>query len=111
MPRFLCLQRKLSTEVTTRRSPADMQQMYAQFSQWQEKFKANLVDMGGRLGAGHVVAEDPFPDEPFVEIKELVGGFMIVSASSLAEASDIARGCPGLVGAGSGVEVIEIQSP
>jgi len=36
---------------------------------------------------------------------------MIVSASSLDEAIEVARGCPGLVRPGSGVEVIEIQGP
>jgi hypothetical protein len=36
---------------------------------------------------------------------------MIVSADSLEEAAEIARGCPGLVGPGSGVEVIAIHAP
>jgi hypothetical protein len=46
-----------------------------------------------------------------VEVKELVGGYMIVSAANLEEAIEVARGCPGLVRAGSGVEVIEIRTP
>ena len=50
-------------------------------------------------------------DGPFVEVKELVGGYMIVSAQTLDEAISVARGCPGLVRPGSGVEVIEIHSP
>ena len=36
---------------------------------------------------------------------------MIVSAENLEKAIEIARACPGLVRAGSGVEVIEINSP
>jgi hypothetical protein len=36
---------------------------------------------------------------------------MIVTAATLDEAIDVARGCPGLVRPGSGVEVIEIHSP
>jgi hypothetical protein len=36
---------------------------------------------------------------------------MIVSAASLDEAIEIARGCPGLVRPGSGMEVIEIHAP
>jgi len=36
---------------------------------------------------------------------------MIVSADTLDEAVQIARGCPGLVRPGSGVEVIEIFAP
>jgi hypothetical protein len=88
-----------------------MQAMYAKFNEWREKFKANLTDLGGRLGAGRVALPDPPPDGPFVEVKELVGGYMIVSAESLDEAIQVARECPGLMRPGSGVEVIEIRAP
>jgi hypothetical protein len=84
--------------------------MYAKFNEWRERFQTNLTDMGGRLGGGRVVTAQPPPDGPFVEVKELVGGYMIVSAESLEEAIAVARGCPGLVEPGSGVEVIEILS-
>lgn len=110
MSRYLCLQRNLPHEGSAEKpSPSEMQDMYAQFMTWQAKFKDNLVDMGGRLGAGRVVSTES-PDGPFVEVKELVGGYMIVSADSLDEAITVARGCPGLVRPGSGVEVIEIRS-
>jgi hypothetical protein len=33
-------------------SPAQMQDMYAAFNAWKEKFKANIVDMGGKLKPG-----------------------------------------------------------
>jgi hypothetical protein len=82
--------------------------MYAKFNAWREKFQKNLTDLGGRLGSGRVVTAQPPPDGPFVEVKELVGGYMIVSADSLEEAIAVARECPGLVQPGSGVEVIEI---
>jgi hypothetical protein len=88
-----------------------MQAMYAAFNAWREKFKENLVDLGGRLGKGRAVLPEPPPDGPFVELKELVGGYMIVAAASLDEAVAIARACPGLMSPGSGVEVIEIHSP
>lgn len=35
-------------------------------------------------------------DGPFIEAKEAVGGIFIIEAASLDEATDIARGCPGL---------------
>ena len=41
----------------------------------------------------------------------LVGGYMIVSADSLEEATEIARQCPGVVGPKSSVEVREIHTP
>jgi hypothetical protein len=50
-------------------------------------------------------------DGPFVEAKEVIGGFMIISADSLEEAAEIARECPGVVSPGSSVEVREITVP
>jgi hypothetical protein len=113
MPKYLCLQRGLPAEgaETEKPSPAQMEEMYAKFNEWREKFRKNLVDVGGRLGAGRVVLAHATSDGPLVEVKELVGGYMIVSASSFDEAVQVARECPGLVGSGSGVEVIEILTP
>jgi hypothetical protein len=112
MPKFLCLQRGFPGGGSgTKPSPAEMQEMYAKFAAWQKKFTGNLTDPGGRLGAGKLVAPDAAADGPFVEVKELVGGYMIVTADSLEAAIAVARECPGLVGPGSGVEVIEIRGP
>ncbi|MEZ4370087.1 MAG: YciI family protein [Polyangiaceae bacterium] len=109
MPKFLCLQRSVPTTGEAM-SPAEMQGMYEKFNAWREQFKDNLVDLGGRLGSGKVVTAESL-DGPLVEVKELVGGYMIVSAETLDEAAEIASGCPGLVRPGSGVEVIEIRTP
>jgi len=112
MPKYLCLQRAVPTSAPVAKpSPAEMQAMYARFNEWREKFQAHLVDLGGRLGEGRVERHSTASDGPFVEVKELVGGYMVVSASSLEEALSVARECPGLVSQGSGVEVIEIRSP
>lgn len=113
MPKYLCLQRSLPVAPQDRDkpSPAQMQAMYAKFNAWREQFQSQLVDLGGRLGASRLSLPDPPPDGPLVEVKELVGGYMIVSAASMDEAEQIARQCPGLVSQGSGVEVIEIHSP
>lgn len=113
MPKYLCLQRSLpgGEPQGEKPSPAQMQAMYAQFNDWREKFQKNLVDMGGRLGAGRLVTAATASDGPFVEVKELVGGYMIVSAANVDEAIEVARACPGLVRPGSGVEVIEIHAP
>jgi hypothetical protein len=46
-------------------------------------------------------------DGPYAEAKEVVGGYVIVRASSLDEAAQIARGCPGL-SIGLTVEVREL---
>lgn len=112
MPKFLCLQRSVpgAKPSQPKPSPADMQAMYARFNAWREQHQAQLPDVGGRLGSGRIVTALPV-DGPLVEIKELVGGYMIVSAADLDEAIRIASACPGLLGPGTGVEVIEIRTP
>lgn len=113
MPKYLCLQRNLAgaEQEGGKPSPAQMQAMYTKFNEWREQFQKNLTDMGGRLGAGRLVTSQPAPDGPLVEVKELVGGYMIVTAATIDEAIEVARQCPGLVRPGSGVEVIEIHTP
>ena len=88
MPKYLCLQRGLpgAQPHGDKPSPAQMQEMYGKFNAWREKFKDNLVDLGGRLGPGRVALPEPAPDGPFVELKELIGGYMIVAAPNLDEA-------------------------
>jgi hypothetical protein len=43
-------------------------------------------------------------DGPFVESKEIVGGFSIVQAETIEAAAELAKGCPALLVGGS-VEV------
>lgn len=45
---------------------------------------------------------------PFGEIKETIGGYMIVRAESINEAVEFAKGCPVLQGEGNSVEVRKI---
>lgn len=96
MPKYLCLQRAFpdGEQEADHPSPTQMQAMYAKFDEWRQKFQANLADLGGRLGRGTLVTAERVPDGPLVEVKELVGGYMIVSAASLEQAIEIARGCP-----------------
>ncbi len=113
MPKYLCVQRSLPVDAEAKASPAEMQAMYAKFGEWQAKFKDHLTDLGGRLGEGRLVTDGSTApkDGPLVEVKELVGGYMIVTADSLDQAIEVAEACPGLVRPGSGVEVIEIITP
>ena len=107
---YLCIQRSQPGK-GEKPSPAQMQEMYAVFNAWKDKFRQNIVDMGGRLGSGKVATSEGATDGPFVEAKEVVGGFMIISAASLEEAMQVARECPGVVMPGSSVEVREIHTP
>ena len=110
MKKYLCIQRSQSGGCEPP-SPAQMEEMYAKFNAWREKFQANLVDLGGKLGGGQVVSADGVADGPFVEAKEVVGGYMIVSANSMEEAVEVARQSPGTAMPGSSVEVREISTP
>ena len=47
-------------------------------------------------------------DGPFVEAKEIVGGFTIVQADSIDGAAEIAKGCPCLL-TGGRVEVRPLE--
>ena len=111
MPNYLCIQRSQPGGAGEKPSPAQMEEMYAVFNTWKEKFQENIVDMGGKLGGGKVVTSEGATDGPFVEAKEVVGGFMIISAESLEEAIEVTRQCPGVVMPGSSVEVREIHTP
>jgi hypothetical protein len=48
-------------------------------------------------------------DGPFIESKDAVGGFFVVRAASLDEATELARSCPGLELQGGWVEVRLIE--
>ncbi len=109
---YLCIMRSQprSPEQSETPSPAQMEEMYAKFNAWKEKFKDNIVDMGGKLADGKVVTTEDVTDGPFVEAKEIVGGFMIVSAKNIDEAVEVAQQSPGVF-PGSSVEVREINTP
>jgi hypothetical protein len=86
-----------------------MQEMYAKFNAWKEKFKDNLVDLGGKLAStGRVVTAEGATDGPFVEAKEMIGGYMILEADSYEEAVEVAKG---VVGPNSSVEIRQISTP
>ena len=93
MTKYLCLQRNIpgGGPSMEKPSPAQMQAMYAKFNEWREKFQKNLVDLGGRLGAGRVATATPAPDGPLVEVKELVGGYAVIEVRSYDEALELGR--------------------
>ena len=55
--KYLCMYRGAPTH--NKPSPAQMQEMFAAFNGWKEKFKANILDMGSKLkSSGKVVTAD-----------------------------------------------------
>lgn len=108
MPKYLFLQRSQPGKRQPP-SPAQMQEMYAAFNAWKEKFKENILDMGGPLKPdGKVVTTSGATDGPFVEAKEIVGGYMLVSAETFDRAVEVARESPGVISPGSSVEIREV---
>jgi len=89
-------------------SPEQMQQMFARWNAWKDKFKDRVVDWGDKLKpGGTVVSAEGVSDGPFVEAKEIIGGFMIVTADSHDEAVEMAQGLCG--GPGARIEVREMM--
>jgi hypothetical protein len=82
-------------------TPEEMQQIFGKWMSWMKSMKAKGQFVGAdRLeDAGKVlrpVRGSSATDGPYAEAKEAVGGFVIVLADTLAEATEIAKGCPGL---------------
>jgi hypothetical protein len=70
------------------------------------KFKGGEpLERGGKVVAG---TSKLITDGPFAESKEIVGGYLIVTAVSLDEATMMSKGCPILEEGGS-VEVRQIH--
>ena len=113
MPKYLCIRRSQPVQPPNdnQPSPAQMEEMYAKFNDWKAKFQQNIVDMGGKLDdEGKILTSEGATDGPFVEAKEVVGGFMILEAKSLDEAADVARLCPGTIMPGASLEIREIYT-
>ena len=90
-------------------SPAQMQEMYAAWNAWKEKFKANILDMGDKLKpGGRVLTASGVTDGPFVEVKEIVGGYMVVTAESYEQALEVAKGMSGMMMPGASIEIREM---
>jgi hypothetical protein len=89
-------------------SPEEVQQNLQRWQTWiaQGIEKGWLLDAGDGLHKeGRVVnAKKIVSDGPFVEAKEIVGGFSIIQADTLDAATEFAKGCPVLLRGGT-VEV------
>jgi hypothetical protein len=89
-------------------SPEEMQQNMQRWQAWISEGlqKGWMLDAGDGLHReGRVVhARKVVSDGPFIEAKEIVGGFSIIQADSLDTAAEFAKGCPVLLRGGT-VEV------
>ena len=101
----------------TFRASVDIMAMMEQLTQ--EQIMASMQSwqgwIGGLAAAGHFVATEQLAPEgmvltgpdatatdgPFMEVKEMLGGFLILTATDLAHAAELAKGCPVLAEGGS----------
>jgi hypothetical protein len=95
-------------------SPAEMQQSFEKWMAWIQSMKEK----------GQYLAGDPLEDTsakvlrgprgksvsdgPFAEAKEVVAGYMLITAKNIEEAMSIARDCPGFA-RGATVEIRQIM--
>jgi hypothetical protein len=93
-------------------SPEEMQASTKRWMDWIGGIAAQnkLTDRGNRLvPSGKILkADNVIADGPYTEIKESIVGYSIVKASSIEEATELAKGCP-ILTIGGNVEVREIS--
>lgn len=108
---YMCILRNKGSN-SEKPSPSDMEQMFAKYKQWQDKFADNIADMGNKLGdVASVVNQDGVSDGPFVELKEIVGGYMTLSAENLEEAIAVIQASPMIENPNVSIEIREISTP
>ena len=93
-------------------SPAEMQAGYTKWKDWMAKYAKEIIEQppprtGPKPGgAASVCRKGAVTDGPYVEGKEIVGGWSFIEADSLANAIEIAKEVPMF----TSVEIREIQS-
>ncbi|MFB9844387.1 YciI family protein [Mucilaginibacter ginsenosidivorans] len=92
-------------------SPDEMQAIMQKWQAWMGGIAAQgkMASTGNRLGGegktlkpGNVITNGPY-----AEIKEMVGGYIIIKSDTIDEATEIAKGCP-ILTVGGNVEVRDI---
>ncbi len=108
---YICLLRNQGGECQEPSSASDMEAMFAQYRQWQDQYADNIADMGGKLGSGGAVVQaQTVTDGPYIELKEILGGFMMLQADSLAEAVQVIKASPMMQSPDTSIEIREIHT-
>ena len=98
MKEFLLVFRRDFKNTDTQPSPEQMQTMMGDWQNWMGGIAAQnkLVSSGNRLSSeGRVVkANSVITNGPYVELREAIGGYIIVKAETIDEAAELAKGCP-----------------
>lgn len=108
---YMCILRS-GTGGCDKPSPSEMEVVFAKYQAWQQEFADNILDMGNKLGSvASVVRHDSVSDGPFIELKEIIGGYMMLTATSLDEAVAVIKASPMVANTGTSIEIREICSP
>ena len=109
MAKYLFIYRNNSDQPIGEQSPEDMQKAMQRWGEWFQEIGDAIVDGGdGLTMEGKVVGPDgAVSDGPFIEAKELVGGYSILQAESHDKAAEFAKGCPILMMGGT-VEIRQL---
>ncbi len=80
-------------------SPGEMQQRMHDYVEWMQNLMAQGRYKGGQPleeGGGRLLKnkKEVLTDGPFMDSKEIIGGFIIIGAEDIDEATEIARTCP-----------------
>lgn len=99
MNEFLLIFRRNAVTPEEQLSPEQMQGMMKYWQDWIGNIAAQnkLVSVGNRLANGEGSVLRPgniITNGPYVEIKEAIGGYTIIKADSLEEATELSKGCP-----------------
>ena len=85
-------------------TPEEEQSLMGVWEKWIDSVieRNILVSRGNRLGADGRVLKNGviITNGPYVELKEMIGGYIIIRADSIDEAAEIAKSAP-LVGVGT----------
>lgn len=87
----------MSSYVLSFRSPRDHRPSDEEEKAWMTWFKtigASITDFGHRVGPGRTLGTTS-------STGEVLSGYVVISAESLADAERVASGCPGLASGGS----------
>lgn len=108
---YLCVLRSEEGGCESPSSPSEMEQQFARYQAWQQRFSANILDMGSKLGSvGSVVRQHGVTDGPFIELKEVIGGVMTLTAGNIEEAVNVIQNSPMVENARVSIEIREMFS-
>lgn len=109
MAKFMFIYRGSNDEYQ-KLSPDELQQNMQKWGAWigQALQQGWMVDAGDALTpeVRMVNAKKVVTDGPFVESKEVVGGYSIINAANIEAAAELAKGCPGLLTGG----IVEVRT-